>query len=63
MEDVWVLVLVGCVLRLQVGTVRETCMGLGRWRGMWVKQGCRCSGVEDAPCTSWGGGSAGGRSE
>lgn len=49
-EDVWVLVLLGCLLQRQVGTVRETWMGLGRWHGTWVKQGCRCSGVEDAPC-------------
>ena len=48
MKDAWVLVLMGCLLWLQVGTASDARMGLGRWHGVWAKRGCGCPGVEGA---------------
>lgn len=53
MKDAWVVVFVGCLLWLQVGTVTDARMGLGWWHRVWVKNGHGCPGVEGA-MHEWG---------
>lgn len=47
-KDAWVLVLVGCLLWLQVGTRSDARVGLGWWHGVWAKQGHGCPRMEGA---------------